>query len=86
MSQPTPSEPRRPAGTWRKVIAAIVDFIFIFFVGGFVIGYFTGSLTDNGFKLDGAPAFALFLVIVLYFIVFRRYLGGTLFQRLLQAY
>lgn len=86
MSQPTTSEPRKPAGTWRKVIAAILDFIFIFFVGGFVIGYFTGGLTDGGFKLNGAPAFLLFAVVVLYFIVFRRYLGGTLFQRLLGAY
>jgi hypothetical protein len=86
MSQPTTSGPRKPAGTWRKVIAAILDFIFIFFVGGYVIGYFTGDLTDGGFKLNGMPAFVLFAVVVLYFIVFRRYLGGTLFQRLLGAY
>ena len=86
MSQPAPSEPRKPAGTWRKVFAAILDFIFIFFIGGYVIGYFTGDLTNEGFKLNGMPAFVLFAVIVLYFIVFRRYLGGTLFQRLLGAY
>ena len=86
MSQPTASEARKPAGTWRKVFAAILDFVFIFFVAGFVIGYFTGGLNEGGFKLDGAPAFVLFAVVVLYFIVFRRYLGGTLFQRLLGAY
>jgi hypothetical protein len=86
MSQPTASEPRKPAGTWRKVIAAILDFIFIFFIAGYVIGYFAGGLSEKGFSLSGMPAFVLFAVIVLYFIVFRRYLGGTLFQRLLGAY
>lgn len=91
MSEPTTSEPTasrhgRPAGTWRKVIAAILDFIFIFWAGGYAIGYLSNSLTEGGFSLSGGPAFLLFAVIVLYFIIFRRYLGGTLFQRLLGAY
>lgn len=86
MSQPATSKPRKAAGTWRRVIAAILDFIFIFFIGGYIIGYFTGDLTEEGFKLNGMPAFVLFAVVVLYFIGFRRYLGGTLFQRLLGAY
>ena len=89
MTEPaTPNDPnaRKPAGTWRKVFAAILDFIFIFALAGYVIGYFAGGLTEGGFKLEGAPAFILFAVVVLYFIVFRRYLGGTLFQRLLGAY
>lgn len=77
---------RKPAGTWRKVFAAILDFIFIFWVGGYVIGRFTGGLTEKGFSLTGGPAFLLFAVIVFYFIIGRRYLGGTLFQRLLGAY
>jgi len=77
---------RKPAGTWRKVIAAILDFIFIFWAGGYAIGKATGSLTQGGFSLSGGPAFLLFAIIVLYFIVGRRYLGGTLFQRLLGAY
>ncbi len=86
MSEPPASEPRKPAGTWRKVFAAILDFIFVFAIGGYVIGYFSGGLTEGGFKLSGGPAFLLFFVMVLYFIVFRRYLGGTVFQRLLGAY
>ena len=86
MSQPATSEPRKPAGTVRKVFAAILDFIFIFALAGYVVGYFSGGLTESGFNLSGGPAFLLFLVVVLYFIVFRRYLGGTLFQRLLGAY
>ena len=86
MSEPTPSQPRKPAGTWRKVFAAILDFIFVFGIGGYVIGYFSGGLVEGGFKLSGGPAFLLFALVVLYFIIFRRYLGGTVFQRLLGAY
>ncbi|MBR1222837.1 RDD family protein [Bradyrhizobium sp. U87765 SZCCT0131] len=73
----------KPVSTWRKVFAAILDFLLVFIGGGFVIGYLTGGLTDGGFKLSGGPAFVLFAAIVLYFIVFPRYLGGTVFQRLL---
>ena len=86
MSEATPPQPRKPAGTWRKVFAAILDFIFVFALGGYVIGYFSGGLVEGGFSLSGIPAFVLFFVVVLYFIVGRRYLGGTLFQRLLGAY
>jgi hypothetical protein len=86
MSEPAVPESRKPAGTWRKVIAAILDFIFVFAIGGYIIGYFSGGLTESGFKLTGGPAFLLFAVIILYFIIFRRYLGGTVFQRLLGAY
>ena len=44
-----------------------------------------GTDFDQGFELNGAPAFIVLAVVVLYFIVFRRFLGGTLFQRLLGA-
>ncbi|MFZ0488440.1 MAG: hypothetical protein WAL83_15705 [Arenicellales bacterium] len=84
MSLPATSEARKAAGTWRRVFAAILDFIFV--VGGYLIGYFSGGLTGSGIKRSGGPAFLPFAMIVLYFIIFRRYLGGTLFQRLLGAY
>lgn len=86
MSEPATPQPRKPAGTWRKVFAAILDFIFIFWAGGYAIGKVTGGLTEGGFSLSGGPAILLFAVIILYFVIFRRYLGGTLFQRLLGAY
>lgn len=75
----------KPVSTSRKVIAAILDFIFIMVLAGYVIGYLTGSLTEGGFDLKGGPAIILFVVIVLYFAVFTRYLGGTLWQRLLRV-
>ena len=84
MSQTAASSPKQ-VSTWRKVVAAILDFLFVLFVGGYAIGYMTGNLTDEGFSLNGGPALILFAIIVLYFIVFTRYLGGTLFQRLLGA-
>jgi hypothetical protein len=55
------------------------------FIGGYAIGTMTGNLTDEGFSLNGAPALILFAIIILYFVIFTRYLGGTLFQRLLGA-
>jgi len=52
------------APTWRKVTAAILDFVTIMFVGGYVIGYLTGNLTEEGFSLKGGPAFILFAVSI----------------------
>jgi DMSO reductase anchor subunit len=74
---PTPA----PVSTWRKVVAAILDFLTVFFVGGYVIGKLTGNLSESGFKLEGLPALALLAVIIGYFVIFR-YLGGTPWQRL----
>jgi hypothetical protein len=84
MSQSVVSPPKQIA-TWRKVVAAILDFLFVFAISGYVVGYMTGNLSDNGFELKGGPAFIVFAIIILYFVIFRRYLGGTVFQRLLGA-
>jgi len=82
MSQTAASQPKQ-VSTWRKAVAAILDFLFVMFIGGYAIGYMTGNLTDEGFSLNGGPAFILFAIIILYFVIFTRYLGGTVFQRLL---
>lgn len=82
MTQPEVT-PVKQVSTTRKVFAAILDFFFIFIVGGYVVARFTGGATEGGFELQGMPAFALFGIVILYFIVFSRFLGGTLFQRLL---
>ncbi len=85
MSSPVQPAAPKPVSTWRKVFAAILDFIFIFGIAGYAIGHFTGNTTDEGFDLKGGPALLLFAIVILYFIVFRRFLGGTVFQRLLGA-
>ncbi len=82
MTQPE-TAPVRPVSTARKVFAAILDFLFIFIIAGYAVARLTGGATEEGFELKGMPAFAVFAVVVLYFIVFSRFLGGTLFQRLL---
>lgn len=79
MSAPPPV----PVATWRKVLAAILDFLMVFFIGGYAIGYLTGNVTDEGFKLNGAPAIVLFALIIVYFIAGSKYLGGTVWQRVL---
>jgi hypothetical protein len=71
-----------PAATWKRVIAAILDFFTIFVAAGYAIARVSGGMTDDGFKLTGAPALVLFAVIVVYFFVGRRYAGGTLWDRI----
>lgn len=84
MSQPAVSQPK-PVATWRKVVAGILDFIFVFGFAGYVIARYTGNVTEQGFDLKGGPALLLFAIVILYFVVFTRFLGGTIFQRLLRV-
>jgi DMSO reductase anchor subunit len=79
------SDQTTPIATWRTVLAGIFDFFTVFFVGGYLIGKLTGNLTDDGFKLEGLPALLLFALIAVYFVVGRKYLGGTIWQRVLRA-
>jgi uncharacterized RDD family membrane protein YckC len=72
------------APIWKRVLAAILDFFTVFFVFGWIIGHFTGNNTDDGFKLDGGPAILLFVVLIAYFFIGRRYAGGTLWDRILR--
>ena len=78
ITQPTPIR----AATWKRVIAAILDFFTIFFLGGYAIGSLAGDTTSEGFHLTGVPALILFAVIAIYFFVGRRLLGGTLWDRI----
>ena len=70
------------AATWKRVIAAILDFFTVMIAGGYGIASFTGGTTSDGFSLNGGPAFALFALVVIYFLVGRRYAGGTLWDRI----
>ena len=70
---------------WRRGLAGFLDFLTVFFIGGYVIGALTGNLSSDGFKLDGWPALVLFALIVLYFYLGWKQLGGTIWQRILKA-
>ncbi len=61
----------------------MLDFIFVFAIAGYAVGYTTGNLTDGGFELKGGPALIVFAAIALYFVVFIKFLGGTVWQRVL---
>ena len=78
---PGTQEPR-PAAVWKRVVASILDFLTVFLVGGYVIGAVTGNTTSEGFQLSGWPALLLFAIVVVYFYVGRRRLGGTLWDRI----
>src|SRR3954471_14841263 len=71
---------------WRRVVSAILDALTAFFVFGFLIAKFTGELTpEGGFSLKGSSALLLFGLIVAYFVIGRRFLGGTVWQYILRA-
>jgi hypothetical protein len=70
---------------WRRGLAGFLDLLTIFFVGGYAIAMVTGETTPDGFHLNGGSALVAFGVIVLYFYVGWNKLGGTLWQRILEA-
>ena len=74
--------PVQPAATWKRVIVAILDFLTVFLGGGWIIGRLTGENTPDGFALSGGAALALFALIVVYFYVGRKRLGGTIWDRI----
>jgi DMSO reductase anchor subunit len=71
--------------TWKKVVAAILDFFTVFLIGGFIIAKLAGGETEGGFELKGLPALVLFALIVAYFVIGHRYAGGTIWQRILKT-
>ncbi|WP_349961098.1 hypothetical protein [Rhizobium sp. ZPR3] len=79
------TNPAPQPATWRIVLAAIFDFFTAFAVFGYIIASIFGGRTEGGFQLNGLPALLLFALIVAYFILFNRFLGGTLWKRILRA-
>lgn len=80
-----PIIPIRQPSTWRIVLAAILDFFTAFWIFGYLVALFLGGVTESGFRLQGMPAVIMMAMIVVYFIVFNRYLGGTVWKRILKA-
>ena len=74
--------PQQRASVTKRVIASILDFFTVFILGGMAIGWATGNIKDGGFDLSGIPAVILFALIVVYFYVGRRHLGGTVWDRI----
>ena len=71
---------------WRRGLAGFFDFLTILFVGGYLIGSVAGERTsDGGFHLTGMAALVLFAVVILYFYLGWKVVGGTLWQRIFAA-
>lgn len=79
------SQPERKVATWRIVLAALLDFFTAFFVIGFLVASIFGGRTGSSFALEGGPALLAFGLIIAYFVVFNRFLGGTIWKRILKA-
>jgi hypothetical protein len=52
---------------------------------GYAVATVFGGRTEGGFNLTGGPALLMFALIVAYFVVFNRFLGGTIWKRILRA-
>lgn len=76
---------RQQPATWRIVLAAILDFFTAFWVFGLLIAFMFGGKTDDGFNLQGSSALLCFALIIAYFIIFNRFLGGTIWKHILRA-
>ena len=77
----TPSSPAQ----LRVILAFVLDLITSFAVFGYIVAVFTGSITDGGFFLEGAPALIAFALVIAYFILMPRFFGGRLWQHVLRA-
>ena len=66
------------APTWKKVLAFIVDLLVSFIVLGYLVAAMTGGLTEDGFNLEGGPAFLVIVLVVLYFVLMNKLVGVTL--------
>jgi len=72
----------KPPSTLKIVLVAFLDLILAFVGFGVLIAWATGQLGPNGFNLTGVPALVLLVLVIGYLIVFPRWLGGTIMQRL----
>ena len=73
---------RRHVPGWHRFAAALLDFLTIFLAAGFGIAALTDDINKHGFDLSGWPFTALLALIVAYFWICRRYLGGSIWDRI----
>ena len=79
----TPTTATKPF--WLRCIAGLLDLVTAFFVIGYVIALITGETYKNGygFFLNGGSAWALILLMFMYFYLGWKVVGGTIWQRIL---
>jgi uncharacterized RDD family membrane protein YckC len=68
--------------TWKKVFAFTLDLFGSFIIFGYLIGSATHNIVNGGFSLNGGPALLLFALVIFYFVVMNKWLGGTFGKRI----
>jgi hypothetical protein len=72
---------------WRAVVSFLLDFICAVLVFGFGLAFILGKAAVQGatvrFHFQGWPALLFMLLVIAYFVVFNRFLGGTIWRRAL---
>ena len=81
--RPARAEPHNDVATWRKVVAAATLDVLFALVAESVVRHLAGKAAKGGFELTGMSAVAVLGVVVLYFVICTRFLGGTVWQRAL---
>ena len=69
-------------GVGKRAVAVIIDTVIMFAIA-YGVAMFTGNTTEEGFSMNGAPAFALFFIGIAYFVVMEATMGGTLGKKAL---
>ena len=69
-------------GVGKRAVAVIIDSV-IMFVIAYVLAMLTGGTTEEGFSMNGAPAFALFFIAIGYYVAMEAMMGGTLGKKML---
>ncbi len=64
-------------GVGRRAVAILIDTVLLSIVG-YVIALFTGGTTQDGFNIQGGPAFLLFFIALVYYVVMEKTSGATL--------
>lgn len=79
--KPAPQEQDK-GPMWKRILAFLLDLIGSFILFGWIIAKFTGETTEEGFNLTGGSAFLLFALVIAYFVIFNKFLGGTIGKRI----
>jgi hypothetical protein len=72
-----------PPSSWRVAIANLLDFFTIALSSGYSVAWNSGTLIPGGFYLEGWSIGLVFGIIVAYFLICNRYLGGAIWAHML---
>lgn len=71
-------------GVGKRLVAVLIDSVGFFVIFGFIISLLTGQASSEGFHLTGLPAFLVFFLLFVYFVVMEGLFGATLGKMLLK--